>query len=288
MASRPPFTAIFVFCAAARCGSFKLAAQELCVTPGAVSRQIQTLEEYLGHALFERGSGAVRLTRKGVHLRERVAEKMYSIGLEVNLMRSGARKSIIRVDVGVTVAMHWLIPRLAEFSDANPDIEVQILTSDGPIDLTKRMDLYVRREPSEFRGLHPERFLEEYSVLVASPKFVAREGVFSVRDMARRVRIGSKSRPDLWPQWSRHHAIVEGDYQPTVEFDNTVLAIQATVEGLGVIVVPKMFVTSMLECRLLVLLDSTSIPTGFYSYVAGTRRVSEASRTFTTWMRQAL
>ena len=76
MASRPPLNAVFVFCEAARCGSFKRAAQQLCVTPGAVSRQIQALEAHLGHALFDRGPQGVKITRKGQLLHDRVAGKM--------------------------------------------------------------------------------------------------------------------------------------------------------------------------------------------------------------------
>ncbi len=274
MSTRPPFTALHVFCTAARCGSFKLAAQALCVTPGAVSRQIQALEEHLGHALFDRGPPALRLTRKGELLHERVADKMASIAAELDFLRRGGRRALVRVDAGVTLAMHWLIPRLASFAKANPGIQVELGTTDGPIDTSRPIDVYIRRDAGEFRGREPEWFMQEYSVLVAASAGHGLDG----------VRLGARSRTDLWPRWSRYHRLPEAGCSPSLEFDNTVLAIQAAAEGLGVLVVPEMFVGGMLENQLLVRLDGSRVLTGAYGYVSGPGRSSAAARTFMAWL----
>lgn len=285
MASRPPLNAVFVFCEAARCGSFKLAAQQLCVTPGAVSRQIQTLEEHLGHALFDRGPHGVKITRKGQLLHDRVAGKMAAIQSEIELMRGGGRKAVIRVNAGVTLGMHWLIPRLASFTDAHPDIQVQLETSDEPINLTRAVDVFIRRDPADLRGFTATAFLDERSVLVASPRLAPGRSGIGIPELSRLVRIGARSRPDLWPQWCTHHGLDEAEHQPTLEFDNSVLAIQAACEGLGVMVVPVQFISGMLDSGLLTTIDSAQVRTGSYWFV--TRRHSRQVSAFTHWLQQA-
>jgi LysR family transcriptional regulator, glycine cleavage system transcriptional activator len=287
MAARPPLNAIFVFCEAARCGSFKLAAQNLCVTPGAVSRQIRALEDHLGHPLFDRSPHGIRISRKGQLLYERVANKMASIQAEVDLIRGGGRKAVIRVDAGVTLAMHWLIPRLSRFAEQHPDIHVQLTTSDGAIDLAQSVDVFVRRDSAELRGLPAREFVEEISVLVANPALVRGKSRLSHREMGRMARIGARSRQDLWPHWCAHHGLEEADYRPTLEFDNTVLAIQAASQALGVMVVPALFIGDMLDSRLLMTLEPAGMRTGSYSYATRTQRDSRKVSAFTDWLQQA-
>lgn len=287
MATRPPLNAIFVFCEAVRCGSFKLAAQTLCVTPGAVSRQIRALEDYLGQTLFERSPRAIAVTRKGQLLYERVANKMASIQSEVDLMRGGGRKAVIRIDAGVTLAMHWLIPRLSRLSDEHPDLQVQLSTSDGCVDVSRPADIFIRRDPAELRGLPAQAFLEEFSVLVGNPGLVKGKSKLTHREIARLPRIAARSRPDLWPQWCAHHHLEEADYRPTLEFDNTVLAIQATSQALGVMVVPTLFIRGALDSRLLTTLESARIRTGSYSYATRVRRDSRRVAVLTDWLQQA-
>ena len=287
MATRPPLNALFVFCEAARCSSFRLAAQTLCVTPGAVSRQIQALEDHLGQKLFDRSPQSIRITRKGQLLFDRVAGKMASIQSEVDLVRSGGRKAVIRVDAGVTLAMHWLIPRLIRFTDAHPHLQVQISTSDGLIALNQSVDVFIRRDQAELRGLPSEVFLDEFSVLVGSPSLVKGKSRLTPREIARLPRIAARSRPNLWPQWCAHHGLDAANYRATLEFDNTVLAIQATSQALGVMVVPTLFIGGVLESRLLAILESDDIRTGSYSFATRARRHSRDVARFTDWLQEA-
>jgi LysR family transcriptional regulator, glycine cleavage system transcriptional activator len=284
MAARIPLNAILVFCAVARHGSFRRAAQELCVTPGAVSRQIQALENHVGQQLFERNFRDIRLTRAGEKLHARVAEKMASVEAEVELLRSGGRKTTVRVESGVTFAMHWLIPRLAAFHAANPGIRIQLSSASGPVNMSERLDLHIRRDPREFGRLKPEVFLEEQSILVASPKLNHGAAALSWQRLKRQQRIAAKSRPGLWKQWSEHHRLDPTDFEPTLELDNTILAIQAAIEGLGAMVVPEMFVTGMLDNRALAKLGGKRIRTGAYYILKRARTDSAAVRKFTDWL----
>ncbi|MDR6957925.1 LysR family glycine cleavage system transcriptional activator [Pseudomonas brassicacearum] len=227
----------------------------------------------------------MELTTQGMQLQRGVGDKLASIAAEVSLLRRGGRKAVVRVDAGVTFAMHWLLPRLASFSEAQAGLEVQLETSGGPIAMATRVDVHIRRDPTDLGDLAYQPFLEEWSVLVASPQLL-QKAPSSVLDIVNNTpRIGARSRPTLWAQWSAHHRIQAAGLEPTLEFDNTVLAIQAALEGLGVVVVPEIFVSTMLQRRLLALVDPERVLTGHYSYAMRLRRESTAVMTFVEWLR---
>jgi len=286
MATRLPLNALHVFCAVVRSGGFRPAAQVLCVTPGAVSRQVQALEQHLGQALFERSAGTATLTPAGRQLHQRVADKMESIGAALDGAQAGERRSTVRVDAGVTLAMHWLIPRLRSFSERHPRIQVQVRTSDGAIDAAAPVDVFIRREEAELQGLPAQVFMSERSALVANPSLATGRTLRTTRDLrglARLPRVAARSRPDLWPQWCRFHGLDE--LEPTLEFDNTVLAIQAAAQGLGVCVVPEIFVAGMLDSGALCCLHAQRVETGSYAFAVGRRRESARVNTFIEWLR---
>jgi LysR family glycine cleavage system transcriptional activator len=252
-----------------------------------VSRQVRALEEHLGTALFERRHAGIRVTRKGQLLYDRVATKMSAIQSEAEFLRTGGRKAVIRVDAGITIAMHWLIPRLSDFTEQHPGVQVELATSDGPIDLSQSTDVFVRRDRAELRGLPSQVFLDEVSMLVGSPALRGRRSSLTPRDVARAPRIAARSRPDLWPLWCSHHGLNEAEYRPTREFDNTVLAIQAVSQGLGAMVVPALFIGSLLDQRMLVPLESGTVPTGSYSCAKPMRPGARHGSTFVDWLRKA-
>lgn len=290
MAPRPPLTALHVFCAVVKEGGFRQAARLLNLTPGAISRQIQTLEGHLKQVLFERGSGnAARLTQQGQELHERVAERMAELVEALDPLDRDRRHLAILVDTSVTLAMHWLIPHLHLFRQRHPHVQVQVRTGDGAINPSAPVDVFIRRDPAELRGLPGATFLAERSVLVASASFAARLALPAAADgswLHDEPRIGTRSRRDLWPSWSKAHGIEARLLEPTLEFDNTVLAIQAAVQGLGVLVVPEAFIDTMLASGALQLLDSTRIETGCYSFAVGRRQSSSRVAVFTDWLKE--
>lgn len=290
MPTRPPLNALHVFCAVARCGGVRQAAQQLCVTPGAVSRQLQALELHLGQTLFQRGPASLALTPAGRRLYQRVAGRMAAItDALAGGGSSSTRPSIVQVESGVTLAMHWLIPRLRGFAERHPRIEVRVRTADGDIDPAGPVDVFIRRNPAELRGLPAQRFMAERSVLVAGAAHPAAAGgaaVAAIRRLARWPRIGARSRPDLWPTWAAALGLPRADWEPTLEFDNTVLAIQATAQGLGLCVLPELFITGLLQTGALRCVQPQRIDSGAYHCAVGRRRDSARVRAFVDWLGQ--
>jgi LysR family glycine cleavage system transcriptional activator len=287
MAKRPPLNAVYVFCEAARALSFTAAAESLCVTPGAVSRQIQALEAHVRRALFDRKPAGLQLTAHGRQLLERVAPNMAAIELEIERVRTASRKAVVQVDVSVTFAAHWLIPRLGTFAEEHPGIQVDVLTVDGPIDLTRSSDVFVRRDVEELRGFPAVAFMDELSVVVYAPKLLKGRTSFGKALLRGVPRIGSRTRPDLWRQYCAHHRLDEAEHRPTHEFGNTVMAIQAATAGLGVMVVPEMFVRPMLADGALRALPNGTVKTGSYSVATQATRRSRSVATFIEWMTRA-
>lgn len=288
MPARPPLHALHVFCAVVREGGFRAAAQALHLTPGAVSRQVQALEEHLRQMLFDRASGnAATLTAAGRQLHEKTAATMADLihALEPGCKPAG-RHSIV-VDTSVTLAMHWLIPQLPEFRLRYPHVAVDVRTVDGDINPAAPVDVFLRRDTAEFRGLPSHSFMQERSILVSSRAFAAalrQRPAANMRWLAKVARIGTRSRPDLWPSWSRAHGAEPELLAPTIEFDNTVLAIQAAIQGLGMLVAPEAFVAALIASGALQRILPASIDTGSYSYAVGRRRASPRVEAFTRWL----
>lgn len=287
MTVRPPLHALHVFCAVVREGGFRQAAQALHLTPGAVSRQVQALEDHLKQVLFDRAAGnAAALTAAGRQLHEQAAGKLAAI---VDLLEpaggAGGRLTIL-VDTSVTLAMHWLIPQLPDFRRRYPQLHVDVRTGDGEINPCAPVDVFLRRDPAEFRGLASQPFMPERCVLVASPAVAATLPAAPAGGpgLAAAPRIGMRSRPDLWPGWGRAFGLPARALAPTLELDNTVLAIQAALQGLGVLVVPQPFVAPMIDSGTLRRIVPASIETGSYSFAVGRQRASARAGLFTQWL----
>ncbi len=282
--------ALHMFCTVVKEGGFRQAAQKLHLTPGAVSRQIQTLEGHLKQVLFDRGGGnSATLTLEGQNLYERVADRMTELVDALNPLDHHRRHIAILVETSVTLAMHWLIPQLQVFRQRHPHVQVHVRTVDGVINPSAPVDVFIRRDPAELRGLPAQTFLAERSVLVSNPVFASTlvlpvsKGLDWLHDVP---RIGTRSRRDLWPSWSKAHGMDGKLPDPPLEFDNTVLAIQAAVQGLGVLVVPEAFIEPMLESGALKLLHPARIDTGSYSFAVGRLQASSRVSIFTDWLRE--
>jgi len=287
MSLQLPLNALHVFCVVVQEGGFRQAAQALHLTPGAVSRQVQALEAHLRQVLFDRNAGGpATLTAAGRKLHDSVGPKMAAIKEALDTGGRARRQVSILIDTSVTLAMHWLIPQLPAFRERHPQLQVQIRTVDGDINPASPADVFLRRDVAELRGLPFQTFMRERSVLVASPAFMS--GVRKtdqLRWLRKAPRIGTRSRPDLWPGWCDAHGLDADALEPTLELDNTVLAIQAAVQGLGALVVPEAFVHATLDIQALQCL-SRPVDSGSYSYAIGRRQASARVTIFTDWLKE--
>ncbi|MDR1995195.1 LysR substrate-binding domain-containing protein [Azonexus sp.] len=282
---KAPFNALQIFAIAARHGSFQAAANELHVTPGAVSRQIKALESKLGRPLFVRCTRRVELTQAGQMLLDLVLPAVNMIDEAWHQMSGATHSTVLRLECTPTFAMHWLIPRLSSYREQHPKVKVMLRTSQGIVDRNTSSNLVIRRCPSQFSGLVGHPFMEEYSLLVCSPDYLRHQDVSSPAAIASTRLIGIRSRPDLWPKWFAHHGLVPGDDDDHMEFDNTILAIQAATQRLGMAFIPHLFLETFLASGSLIPAPgATPIQTGSYHWLNPGGRLSRGAESFVEWL----
>lgn len=170
MFSRLPLTALRTFESAARLGSFKAAAQELSVTPTAVSHQVKTLETWLGQLLFERQPLGVRLTPSGHQLYAASHAALAQLGAALDALQPIAAGESLVLTTPPSFAATWLIPRLERFHDRYPHLHVTVETTDAVVDLEReaRVDLAIRCGTRDYPTLiQQELFVEQFGVYAA-------------------------------------------------------------------------------------------------------------------------
>jgi LysR family transcriptional regulator, glycine cleavage system transcriptional activator len=274
--------AVRVFTAVVRHASIQRAADELCVTAGAVSRQIKALEGALGLALFVRRHRAIAPTGEGAALAARLAPAIEQIeaALADCRPRRAASPRRLSIEATPTFAMYWLIPRLPDFRRLHPDIVIDLRTAQGPVVPSPTVDLHIRRDPVHFSGLAGRPCLAERALPVAAPALCA--GRRPGEGFAGLPLIRMRSRPDLWPRWFAAHPPVETPV--FLDFDNTILAMQAACQGLGVALIPTLFLDALLaDGALQSWPGSAALHSGDYSLLAGLGR-SPAAPVFSAWL----
>ncbi|WP_176016369.1 LysR substrate-binding domain-containing protein [Burkholderia sp. BCC0398] len=176
MFSKIPLTALRVFESSARLGTFKAAAEELSVTPAAVSHQIKSLESRVGVLLFERGAGGVRLTEEGEQLFRASHDALLALSRGLDALRPDAAdaRPLVLTTTPAFAAM-WLIPRLGAFRRVDPHLHIKVETGNTLVDLERdaRVDLAIRATSRRFPALHEIALIDEYFGAYAAAGFDA-------------------------------------------------------------------------------------------------------------------
>lgn len=256
MHNRISLKAIQAFEAAARLSSFALAAEELFVTPSAVSHQVKQLEAQFGVQLFHRVHRAVVLTDAGRRYAEEVSAAFSRIELATRELGRTEKIDILTVHSTPSFATQWLMPRLARFSSLNPDVDVRLNASTDAVDLVSgAVDIDIRYG---LRRLQPAgtmvlSFPAETIVPLCAPTLLDGEHpIRSPEDLAHHTLIHSEVCLVSWRDWMRQHRKVRLDISRGLRFDRSFMAISAAVDGLGVCLESLLLVQRELETGRLV------------------------------------
>ncbi|MDE2363106.1 MAG: LysR family transcriptional regulator [Hyphomicrobiales bacterium] len=229
-----PLRAIGVFHAVARLGSVSKAAEELGVTPSAVSQQIQALEVQLGTALMVKAGRGVTLTEAGERYFELIVDEIERISDATNRIRGFRAYTTLTVRATPTLASKWLLPRLPRFLDAHPALEVRIDGTNEPTDFSKEgVDLEIRHGEGRWPGLFVEALAEERFLPLASPDLLA-EASIDAADLPRMRLIQSVKAQMQWAHWFTVAGVTPRERLRRVLFDRSHMAIDAAVAGIGV------------------------------------------------------
>ncbi|MBV8505796.1 MAG: LysR family transcriptional regulator [Alphaproteobacteria bacterium] len=240
-------------CPAARLGSFTRAAEELNVTHGAISRQIRLLEDWLGIRLFLRTSRNAVPTQTGVDLLAEAGPALDRLAIVCQRLQNRVPPTeVLRLSALPTFAMRWLIPRLPEFQRDHPGLDLQIVTASTPAEQFG-MDIdAVISGPSRQSGWTGKRFLGEARLPVLSPDLMEKCPLRISADLERHTLLHAATLRTAWPRWLA--AANAPELKPAREqvFEHFYFAIQAALEGLGVIMGPVALISDELRSGRLV------------------------------------
>jgi DNA-binding transcriptional LysR family regulator len=229
-----PLRAIAIFHTAAKAGSITRAAQELGVTPSAVSQQIASLEIHVGTSLMARVGRGIVLTEAGERYFQMIAASMEHISDATDSVRGYVAVKPLVVRVTPSLATKWLLPRLGGFLEAHPNIELRIDATNEPTDfLREGVDLEIRHGEGNWPGLHAEGLVEERFLPVCAPG-VCQPGSLDVSGLPRFRLIHSVKSQVQWVAWFAAAGVVPTERWKRVLFDRSHMAVDAAVNGLGI------------------------------------------------------
>lgn len=261
----PPLTALRAFDAAARHMSFAKAADELSVTPAALSFQIKSLEEHLGAPLFRRLNRAVELTEAGAALSEGAAEGFQTLATAWRAAQRTQDTQTLTVTAGPAFTAKWLAPRLYEFAQAHPKVELRFAASLHRMDLMRdNVDVAIRFGTREAPELYSLPLAEEWVMPVMTPALAAQYPTVESLKNAQIIFDDSINFLDPKVGWAAWFAAVGVPYTPTLgpRFSQADHALDAALAGVGVVLGRRALVVKDLDEGRLVAPFPTALATG--------------------------
>lgn len=290
----PPLTALRTFEVAVRHESYVRAADELNVTPAAVSHQIKVLEEFLGCSLFQRRNRGVRLTETARSELANIQQAFELISNSVSNLRIRRAQSVLVISVVPSFAIKWLVPRLERFSVLHPDVDVRLSASRELMDLQNSdVDLAIRFGMGHYPGLLVAELFREAVVPLCRPGLVKEPPYLDKPDDLRHHTLihddsmfFDSQAPD-WATWLTPTGVEGVDARLGPRFDHPEHAIQAAISGTGVALSRRSLATEDITYGRLVIPFDLELPVqpAYYALTTLTSYDKPKVRAFWDWLR---
>ncbi|MBM3293529.1 MAG: transcriptional regulator GcvA [Candidatus Aminicenantes bacterium] len=285
----PSLTSLRFFDAAARHLSFTRAALEMNVTQSAVSRQIRLLEEHIGRPLFQRIKQRLILTESG---------KAYFISIRgilrqaeaatLQAMAYGNEGGILTIAALPTFGSRWLIPRLGDFTNRYPDIQLNLITKLEPFDfIDSDIDVAIHFGRDVWPGAVCHRLMGETIVPVAAPSLLGgRAALDHPEDLRDFTLLQHTTRPQAWQEWLHESGVKNVDGQAGPRFEQFYMVIQAAIAGLGIAVLPRFLIQEELGGGRLVVVVDLPVTSKYAYYLVHPENKAELKRiaVFRDWL----
>jgi len=260
----PPLNSLRTFESAARHLSFTKASEELFVTQAAVSHQIKHLEEFLGVELFHRKNRKLTLTEEGTEYWPQIRDIFEQLKSATENLQSVGAAGPLTVSVIPAFAIEWLIPRLDQFKNLYPGIDVRIMANnaDKEVDFFgEDMDVAIYFGKGRYRkGMYKQRLLDEYLIPVCSPSLVSSDKPLKeLVDLKNHTLLHESSTED-WTRWLEKVGISGVDLNRGPLFSHTVMVLQAAIHGQGVAICYSILAKQEIDSGRLVAPFGVTIP----------------------------
>jgi len=291
----PPLSALRAFEAAARHVSFSKAADELNVTPAAVSHQIHALEQDLGVRLFHRLNRSIELTTSAQILLPGLTEAFAGIQSSVRRLRAHNDTGTLTVTASPSFAAKWLVLRLHRFHDLCPQIDVRISATDEVVELTKGdFDVAVRYGTGKYPGLDVELLFTNEVFPACSPQLLTAGPPLRTPDdlpLHNLIHDQAIERDPLvptWPMWLKAAGVKNIPAAGGLSFNNMHLSLDAAIAGHGVVLAYSTIAAADLAAGRLVRLFSLALPDQFAYYIVTAPGALERPKVtaFRNWLRR--
>lgn len=288
----PPLNALRAFEAAARHLNFSRAADELSVTPGAVSQQIQNLEDYVGAALFKRTPKGLLLTDAAQTALPALREAFDRLAEAASMLTAAVDGRRLTLTAAPSFAAKWLVPRLGKFEQAYPQVDVWLSAGIDLVDLNAgEVDLAIRYGGGRYNGLEVQRLMSETVIPVISPELAATNPLNEPSDLLNHILLhdGSPDPDDSCPDWTMWLAArgvkgVDGNRGP--RFNQSSLVIEAAMNGRGVALAKRTLAQADLDAGRLIapLQIATAVDFAYYLVHPKAKGRLPQVKAFLTWI----
>lgn len=230
----PPIKAILAFEQAARFGNVAKAAEQLNITPSAVSHQLAKLEAIVGRPLFYRTSKGLDLTPVGVQYLNDISGALQRLGAATERASSDAGLECLRLHSVPSFGLLWLLPRLEQLRASNPDLEINLSCSYESLHFSRdKMDVDIRYGLANWQNLEIRTIPQESICVLASPSFLAGNNIDDPEDLLSSSLILSEAPLVKWPQWFAQHGLSMPEQRYSLSFDRSYMSLEAAAHGLG-------------------------------------------------------
>ena len=279
---------LLAFDAAMRNMSFSIAAEELAVTPGAISQQVSKLEDWLGVALFVREVRRIRPTPDAQDYWKAIQPALAGIRLASPALRDRNRQEV-RLSMPPTLAAKWFALRMADFMNRQPTVSLHLLATTALADFDRdAIDLAIRHFDGKNPLLDTTLLLSDEARLFCSPDYVERLELRSPADLIRAVLLHTTLHPH-WSAWLETFAALSPpqiNALPVLRFNQTLLAIEAARYGRGVVLCNRLLVSVELDGGQLVEPFDYALPLKEAYHIVHPRgvRLRPAAQTLKDWL----
>ncbi len=293
MRALPPLNSLRAFEAVARLGSIKAAAEDLAVTPQAVSQQIKVLEDWLEKAVVEAAGQGIRLTKEGEKLEPFVASGFAEFNAGVRALTNDGAASQIAINATPYFAARFLIPTLPDFRERNPDLEISLTTRlELPNFQADDVDLAIQWGYGDWNKLDANLLFHDHKVICCAPSLLEGKEVKTEADLLKLPLLTTTVSERLWRDVLAFLGLKEDEAKKSDAFDDAATMRQATQAGMGIGLISQEDAVEDIERGVLVAplgIDALStIPLdkvpAFYLLRSLSRKPSPEAITFVEWL----
>jgi len=290
----PPLNALKVFEVAARKLSFSKAAEELCVTQGAISKQIKSLEEHLQLALFDRTATGLLLTEAGKQYLPTIMSALEQIqSSTANLQQFGNNSQSLTLNITPSLSNLWLIPRLKKLSEALPNLRLNMVSGDGTFKFHQASaDIAIRCLPLSLSHENSTLLAEEVLLPVIHPELLLDSPINEPADLLKHPLLMHTTRPQLWSQFLSR--AITDDVHSTPHFhhgfEHFFMSLEAAKQKQGIALVPDFLASEFIKKGELVSLLGIHYKSsyGFYFLVPSYRQQHDKVQQFYQWLQDEI